>query len=81
LSSAITTTLRYSNNLITDLNWSSAITLTSNLIGNSYTATVPYASGVRYFALKSQAATGAWSGLSNNAFWPSRTVFLPLIRK
>ena len=55
---------------ITDLNWNSALTLTSSAIGNSYTATMPYSGDVRYFALKSQAATGAWSGLSNNAFWP-----------
>jgi hypothetical protein len=36
---------------------------------------------VRYFTLKSQDAAGTWSGLSNNAFWPAQTVFLPLIRK
>lgn len=81
LSSALTTTLRYLNNPITDLNWNSGITLTSNVIGNSYTAVVPYSSGVRYFALKSQDATGAWSGLSNNAFWPYHAVFLPVLRR
>jgi len=81
LSSAITTTLRYLSAPITDLNWNSALTVTSGVIGNSYTTTVPYAGGVMYFALKSQATTGVWSGLSNNAYWPSRTVFLPVIRK
>ena len=80
-SSAITTTLRYLSAPITDLNWNSALTVTSGVIGNSYTTTVPYAGGVMYFALKSQATTGVWSGLSNNAYWPSRTVFLPVIRK
>jgi hypothetical protein len=81
LSSAITTTLRYLNNPITDNNWNSAVTLTSNVISNSYIAVVLYSSGVRYFALKSQDATGTWSGLSNNAFWPFYPIFLPLIRR
>ena len=73
LSSAVTTTLRYFNSPITDLNWNSAITLTSNVISNSYTAVVPYSNNVTYFALKSQDTSGAWSGLSNNAFWPYYT--------
>ena len=81
LSTAITTTLRYSHSLITDLTWHSALTLTSSVISNSFTTVVPYSTGVLYFALKSQAAVGSWSGLSNNAFWPSHTIFLPLIRK
>jgi len=57
------------------------LTLTSSVVGNSFTATVPYSGGVMYFALKSQAATGAWSGLSNNAFWPYHSIFLPVIRR
>jgi hypothetical protein len=81
LSSAITTTLRYFDNPITDLNWNSAVTLTSSVISNSYTAAASYTSGVLYFALKSQDAAGAWSNLSNNAFWPHRDVYLPLILK
>ncbi len=81
LSSAITTTLRYLSSPITDLNWNSAITVTSSVIGSSYTAVVPYSNGVVYFALKSQDTSGAWSGLSNNAFWPYHAVFLPVIRK
>jgi hypothetical protein len=81
LSSAITTTLRYLSSPITDLNWNSAITLTSNVISNSYTLVVPYSNSVTYFALKSQDVTGAWSGLSNNAFWPYYAVFLPVIRR
>jgi hypothetical protein len=51
------------------------------VISNSYIAVVLYSSGVRYFALKSQDATGTWSGLSNNAFWPFYPIFLPLIRR
>lgn len=81
LSSAITTTVRYSSGPITDTNWNSAVTLTSSAIGSSYTAVVPYTGGVRYFALKSQDTSGAWSGLSNNAFWPRQAVFLPVIRR
>jgi hypothetical protein len=81
LSSAVTTTLRYLNNPITDLNWNSAITLTSNVISSSYTAVVPYSNSVTYFALKSRDVTGAWSGLSNSAFWPYHAVFLPVIRR
>ncbi len=80
LTSAVTTTLRYFNSPITDLNWKSAITLTTDVISNSYTAVVPYSNSVTYFALESQAATGDWSGLSNNAFWPHYRVFLPVIR-
>lgn len=81
LSSAITTTLRYLSNPITDIDWNNAITLTSSVISNSYTAVVPYSNDVTYFALKSQDTSGAWSGLSNNAFWPYHAVFLPVIRR
>jgi hypothetical protein len=42
---------------------------------------VPYGGGTLYFALKSQNAEGAYSILSNNAFWPHWDVYLPLIRK
>jgi hypothetical protein len=79
---AITTTLRYSNVLITNANWNSAPLLTNTLPGsaNIYTATVPYSGGTLYFALKSQNAAGE-SALSINAFWPHWDVYLPSARR
>ena len=79
---ALTTTLRYSGTLITAANWNGASLLTDNLAGtaNNFTATVPYDSGTIYFALKTQNGTG-WSPLSNNAFWPQQSVYLPVILK
>jgi hypothetical protein len=79
---ALTTTLRYSGTLITVANWNDASLLTGNLSGstNIYTATVPYTDGMIYFAHKAQNGTG-WSPLSNNAFWPQKNVYLPIIRK
>ena len=41
-------------------------------------ATVPDGGDTVYFALKTQNALGAWSALSNNAFWPRWDVWLPL---
>lgn len=78
---AVTTTLRYSPTLITANNWGDAAVLSDTLPGNTatYTSSVPYAGGVLYFALKTQNAAGAWSEISNIAFWPRRTLFLPLI--
>ena len=78
---AVTYTLRYSGTLISEANWAGATLLTDTLPGSTetYTATVPYASGIVYFALKSQNAEGDWSSLSNNAFWPHFDVYLPLI--
>jgi hypothetical protein len=43
------------------------------------TAGLSYSGGVVYFALKSQVANGGWMALSNNAFWPHRDVYLPII--
>jgi hypothetical protein len=81
-SDAVTYTLRYNPTLITEANWGIATTLTNNLPGvaNTFTATVPSSSGTLYFALKSQGAEGAFSALSNNAFWPHDDVYLPVMR-
>ncbi|MBN1873860.1 MAG: PKD domain-containing protein [Anaerolineae bacterium] len=89
LPQAITTTLRYADVFITDANWSAAHILTDALPGtaNGFTAYVPYpvsvalpyAGGTRYFALKSQDASGRWLGLSNVTFWPNFSIYLPLI--
>lgn len=77
---AVTISLRYSTTLITQANWDSASALTSALPGSAtaFTATIPYSNVTVYFALRSQNA-GGWSALSNNAFWPHRDVYLPLI--
>jgi hypothetical protein len=79
---ALTTTLRYSSSLITEANWASAALITDTLSGaaNIFTATMPYSGGTLYFALKTQNEAGT-STLSNNAFWPHRDIFLPVVRK
>jgi hypothetical protein len=80
---AVTYTLRYSSALITEPSWDSAATLTSSLPGGSsrYQAVVPFGGGTVFFALKAQNADGAYSTVSNNAFWPVQDLFLPLIRR
>jgi hypothetical protein len=78
---AAVTTIRYSDTFITQNNWTSAVALTSTLPGDqdTYTASLPYAGDMVYFALKTQNAGGTWSDLSNNAFWPRQDIYLPLI--
>jgi hypothetical protein len=83
-SNAMTITIRYADTPITEANWGGATQLTGSLSSgaNTYTAAdVSYPGGILYFALKSQNAEGVWSGLSNNAFWPRREVFLPLVKR
>jgi hypothetical protein len=76
-------TLRYSSNPITESNWESATLLTDALCGcaGEYQALIPYASGRLYFAQKGYSAAAGWSGLSNNAFWPSFDIYLPQVRR
>lgn len=66
---------------LTGAAWPQATLITDALPGQQsvITATLPYTSGARYFALKSEG--GAWqvSGLSNNAFWPVMRIYLPLV--
>ncbi len=80
---AVTTTLRYAPAFITDATWTAATVISDSLPGNtdSFTASVQYAGGSIYFALKSQEASGAWLGLSNNAYWPVFKVYLPLVMR
>lgn len=80
---AVTVTLRYSRTLVTEAGWNSASLLTGSLAGTAraFTATAPYTRGTIYWALKSQNGSGTWSALSNNAFWPPRRVFLPLVMR
>jgi hypothetical protein len=47
---------------------------------NTYTATLAYGGGTIYFALKTE-GVGGESALSNNAFWPRREVYLPVVLK
>jgi hypothetical protein len=79
--SAVTTTLCYSTARIVEANWSSAILLTNTLPGgqSTYTASMPYAGGTVYFALKTQDVAGESSDLSNSAFWPRKAVYLPAV--
>ena len=81
-SDALTVTLRYAAAPISAGNWAAVAPLTDTLSGsaNAYTAVLPYAGGITYFALKSQNAGGT-SDLSNNAFWPAQRVYLPLVMK
>jgi hypothetical protein len=77
---AVTVTLRYAAVHITAANWDAAAPLTDTLPGDTsaYTAVVPYAGGITYFALRSWNEGGP-SALSNNAFWPAFHVYLPVI--
>ncbi|MBN2392292.1 MAG: PKD domain-containing protein [Anaerolineae bacterium] len=83
LPQVVTTTLRYSSTFITDGTWAAATVISDSLPGSTdtFTAHVHYAGGTVYFALKSQDASGAWLGLSNNAYWPSFEVYLPLVMR
>ncbi|MDY7042386.1 MAG: hypothetical protein SVX38_16140, partial [Chloroflexota bacterium] len=80
---AVTTTLRYSGTLITQANWDASSLITNTLSGGveAFTATVPYGGDTVYFAHRAQNAAGDWSDVSNNAFWPHRDVYLPLVTK
>ncbi|MBN1812605.1 MAG: right-handed parallel beta-helix repeat-containing protein [Anaerolineae bacterium] len=77
---AITAALRYSETLVAESSWDSATLLTDTLPGDTeiYTAVVPHAGETVYFALRTQ-GVGGQSDLSNNAFWPSVDVCLPLV--
>ncbi|PKO14481.1 MAG: hypothetical protein CVU39_14600 [Chloroflexi bacterium HGW-Chloroflexi-10] len=78
---AVSIEIRMAQQLINDGNWGAATVLTDSLPGDSatYTTDVPYTDGTIYFALKTSNAEEEWSLLSNNAFWPSVDVFLPLV--
>ncbi|MFZ6030426.1 MAG: polysaccharide lyase [Chloroflexota bacterium] len=82
---AITYTLGYATSPITEANWDSATRRTLPFPAapagstEAYTVNIPYTAGKIYFALKAQNATGNWSLLSNNAFWPRQDFYLPLV--
>jgi hypothetical protein len=76
-------TIRYATVPITPTNWGDSYILVGDLAGSesSITATIPYSSGMLYFAHKSYNPTGGWSRLSNNAYWPHYDVYLPLVNR
>ena len=84
---AVTYTLRCSDTLLTLANWGDApiitVPFTASAPGSSEWLVTPvdYTGGTLYFALKSQNSEGAWSALSNNAFWPHWDMYLPLVMK
>ena len=75
--------IRYAATPLTAANWAGSTLLIGVLPGSqsTYAASVPYASGIVYFAVRSQSAGGTWSDPSNPAFWPSHDTHLTLIRK
>jgi hypothetical protein len=80
---AISQTLRYSTDPITESNWESATLLTDSLCGcaEEHQALIPYVGGTLYFAQKGFNEEGGWSALSNNAFWPSNDIYIPVVSR
>ena len=78
---SVTTTLRYTYTQLTESNWEAAYLLTGSLPGDTdtYDTDIPIVNETVFIALKTQNAEGEWSRLSNNAFWPQRKTWLPLI--
>lgn len=81
---AVTYTLRYSGTLVSEDNWTNAVTVTVPFTATPgstewLTAPISHTDGTAYFALRSQNAEGDWSALSNNGFWPHFDVYLPLV--
>jgi hypothetical protein len=79
---AVTTTIWYADMPINPANWANIVLLADNLAGDvgEYTETIPFDGSTRYFALKTR-NEGGESALSNNAFWPQKHTFLPLISR
>lgn len=78
--------LRYAGTRILGETWDDAVRITvpfSATPGSTewLTTNLPFPGGTLFFALKAGNAAGVWSDLSNNAFWPHRDVFLPLVFK
>jgi hypothetical protein len=80
---AISQTLRYATDPITESNWESATLLTDILSGSAeeHQALIPYIGGTLYFAQKGFNEEGGWSALSNNAFWPSNEIYIPVVSR
>jgi hypothetical protein len=82
---AVTYTIHRSNTLLTTTNWDQAanvtVPFTASIAGDTewLTTSLDYTGDIIYFALRSQNLAGIWSELSNNAFWPSLNIYLPII--
>ena len=78
---SVTTTIRYTYTHITESNWDSAFVLTDSLPGDldTFSADIPIVNQTVFVVLKTQNEEGEWSRLSNNAFWPQRKTWLPII--
>jgi hypothetical protein len=78
---AISQTIRFSSDPISESNWESATLLTDELCGcaDQHQALIPYVGGTLYFAHKGFNAEGGWSALSNNASWPHYDIYLPIV--
>ena len=82
---ALTYTLRSSSAPLSAANWSEAPIVTELIPASPpgtiewLTIPVDYTGDTLYLALKSQNSDGAWSDLSNNAYWPHWDMHLPLI--
>jgi hypothetical protein len=78
---AISQTIRFSSDPISESNWESATLLTDELCGcaDQHQALIPYVGGTLYFAHKGFNAEGGWSVLSNNASWPHYDIYLPIV--
>ncbi len=75
--------LRYAPSPINASNWSGAQKVPGMVSAGmgSYTATVPFTGDPVFFALKLQNSEGEWSAVSNNAFWPARLLYMPLLKR
>ena len=77
---AVTTTVRYDSQLITAANWEAAADFAAGGALDTATNILPYTGGTRYFGVRTHNA-GGWSPLSNLAFWPQHTIFLPVVTR
>jgi hypothetical protein len=73
--------IRVHDSPLTGGNWEAGQVVAEDIPGSasSYPATVSYSGRTVFFALRWQDSSGAWSPPSNNAFWPHRELFLPLV--
>jgi hypothetical protein len=74
-----------SNSPITIDNWDEAsdinVPFNPSLPGSIewLTTSAQYNGEIYYIALRFQNNSGSWSEISNNGFWPSNDVFIPII--
>jgi hypothetical protein len=82
---AIEYEMRRSDSWITSDNWDKAIEVsvpfTPSAPGSSelLTTIVPYSGAVDFFAVRFKNNSGIWSKVSNNGFWPTKELLLPIV--